>query len=279
MAARNFAIRTRVEYSRDLADLLTFLIGDCHLDRPPQVSQTHLDRYLAVLDQRGLKGSTRRRKVAAIRSFFGFLYLHEAVQVDPTRRLIPPEREHHEPRVLSQQEYQLLQLACANVPRDAAIIELLLQTGVRVSEAAQVRLLDLVMPVRLTREETGAVHIHGKGRRERTITLNYKALKAIKSCLAVRPEAPTNALFVSKFRRPITVRAIRMVVKRYMAEAGIERASVHTLRHSFATHHVRKGTNLRVVQEALGHASLETTSIYVHLARELMDKELQANAL
>src|SRR6266540_3400263 len=132
MAARNFAARTRVEYTRDQGELVAFLIERCGLHSPTGVSRPHLDAYLAWLDQRGLKGSTRRRKVAAVRSLFGFLHRHGSIATDPTVRLIPPERERSEPRVLTEAEYQRLQLACANIPRDAAVIELLLQTGMRV---------------------------------------------------------------------------------------------------------------------------------------------------
>ena len=90
---------------------------------------------------------------------------------------------------------------------------------------------------------------------------------------------PDDRLFVSKFKEGLGERAIQRVVEKHLQAAGIEDASVHALRHTFATHHVRKGTNLRVVQEALGHASLATTGVYVHLARELMDQQLQQNTL
>jgi site-specific recombinase XerD len=181
--------------------------------------------------------------------------------------------------VLAEAEYRRLQLACANVPRDAALIELALQTGMRVSELAGLRLVDVTLPPRVGREHAGAVHILGKGRRQRTVTLNWRACRALKSYLAVRPDTPTDRVFVSKFRTTLTVRAIRNVVTKYLAEAGIAGASVHTLRHTFGTQHARRGTNLRVIQEAMGHADLKTTSLYVHLARDLMEKELQEHAL
>ena len=95
----------------------------------------------------------------------------------------------------------------------------------------------------------------------------------------MRPEVDHNALFVSKHRLSLGARSIQHVVKKYLLEAGIKRASVHTLRHTFATHHVAQGTSLRTVQEMLGHASLKTTSIYVQLAQEVVRKELQEHAL
>src|SRR5207253_8219742 len=111
------------------------------------------------------------------------------------------------------------------------------------------------------------------------VTLNYKACKAVKAYLGVRPKVVDQHLFLSKFMRGMGPRAIQRVIEKHLKEAEIPAAAVHTLRHTFATHHVKKGTNLRVVQEALGHSSLQTTSRYVSLAREVIDEQLEANAL
>jgi len=111
------------------------------------------------------------------------------------------------------------------------------------------------------------------------VTLNWKACKALKTYLAVRPEAEDDRLFVTKFRRGMGPRSIQRVVEKYLQDAEIAGASVHSLRHTFATQQTRRGTKLSVVQQALGHESLATTSIYVELARDVMDKELQQNAL
>lgn len=97
--------------------------------------------------------------------------------------------------------------------------------------------------------------------------------------LSVRPKADDTHLFLTKFKKGIGPRGIEKLVEKYLKESGIPNASVHTLRHTFATHTIKKGTKLEVVRQALGHESLETTSIYVHLAREMMDRELQENAL
>jgi len=191
-------------------------------------------------------------------------------------RLIPPKIEFREPRVLSEAEYKALLRACSHEIRDAAIIELLLQTGIRLSELARLIINDLELPARITRDpaDVGRLHVIGKGKRDRWIPLNYKACKALKAWLKVRPGVEHDALFVTKFLTPMSPRAFEYVVKKYLDEAGIKNASVHTLRHTFATHHVAKGTDLRTVQEALGHTDLKTTSIYVQLAREVMKKEL-----
>ena len=149
------------------------------------------------------------------------------------------------------------------------------------SELSQLTLGDIELPTRIAKDEgcIGSVHIWGKGRKDRTVTLNWKACKAIKAYLQTRPATERRNLFITKFRDGMSPRSIQLAVGKYLAEANIKNASVHTLRHTFATHMVRRGTKLDVVRQALGHASLKTTSIYVTLAREVMDKELQANAL
>jgi len=174
-----------------------------------------------------------------------------------------------------------LLVACAHETRDAAVIELLLQTGMRLSELSQVKLSDIDLPPTIISDEgsVGSVRILGKGRKHRTVTLNWKACRSIKAYLEVRPKLAIPGLFVTKFGGALGSRGIQHLVKRYLDDAQILQASVHTLRHTFATHMVRKGTKLSVVQQALGHAFLDTTAIYVNLAREVMDSELQANAL
>ena len=280
MPSRNWAQKTRVNYRSDIADLLRFLEEQGKKD-PNRLDLQDLEAYMAELDRRDYAGTTRRRKVSSIKSFFGFLKQYGYIANNVAERLTPPAREHKEPRVLSKREYQALLRACSHDTRNAAIIELLLQTGIRLSELARLALDDIELPKRISRDpaNTGSVFVHGKGRKERTITLNYKACKALKAWLKIRPNVDTNSLFVSKFLKPMSPRAYEYIVKKYLKEAGIKRASVHTLRHTFATHHVAKGTSLRTVQEALGHADLKTTSIYVQLAREVMNKELQEHAL
>jgi len=279
LAARNFAPTTRVKYLSDLTDLIRFLTEELGLTRPEHVERRHLERYLAELDRRELKGSSRRRKVSSIRSFFTFLEQEGLIPLSPAAKLIPPERERYQPRVLTEVEYKRLMAAVHGEIRDEAIIELLLQTGIRLSELSRLTISDIDLPAKIDREHTGAAHITGKGRKERTVTLNYKACRAIRNYLAIRPKIDEDALFLTKFGLPIGPRSIENIITKYAAAAGIPEASPHALRHTFATHHVRKGTSLASVRAALGHENLATTSLYVGLAREQMDLELQKNAL
>jgi site-specific recombinase XerD len=281
LAARNLASRTRVEYSTDLTGLITYLQEQALVGTPAHVERRYLEGYLAALDRHGLAGSTRRRKVSAIRSFFSFLEEQGVVPKSPAQKLIPPERDYHEPRRLSDAEYKRLLDVVRYETRDAAIIELILQTGMRLSELAGLRIDDIALPPKISKEagHVGGVTIRGKGRKMRTVTLNWKACKALWSYLAIRPAVSDEHLFITKFGRGIGSRGIENLVGKYLQEAGIAGASVHSLRHTFATQQVKRGTKLDVVRKALGHSSLKTTSIYVDLAREEMDRELQENAL
>src|SRR3954468_11620507 len=155
LAARNFAPATRVKYLSDLTDLIRFLSEELGLSRPDQVERKHLERYLAELDRRELKGSSRRRKVSSIRSFFTFLEQEGLIPLSPAGKLIPPERERYQPRVLTELEYKRLLAAVHGEIRDEAIIELLLQTGIRLSELARLRVSDVDLPAKIDREHTG----------------------------------------------------------------------------------------------------------------------------
>lgn len=280
MPSRNFTVRTRISYRTDLAQLRVFL-EKCGITKIQDVGLSHLRSFLADLDARGLTGVSRRRKVASVRALFSFLVKDGLVQRNPTLELIPPKREEKDPRFLTSQEYQALLRACAHEPRDSAIIELILQTGIRLSEVARLTIHDIELPARINREpdNTGSIFIHGKGRKERTLPLNYKACRALKAWLSVRPEITDPALFVTKFREPMGQKAIQNAIAKYLNEAGIQGASVHSLRHTMATHHVMKGTDLKTIQAILGHESLETTAIYVSLAKDAMKRQLQAHAL
>jgi len=281
LSYRNYSFRTRKEYINDISDLIKFLKENYKIKNVDNVKKDHLQYYFAYLDKKGLKGVTRRRKAYSIKSFFRYLRSRKYIHTDISLSLIPPKRSDKKPRVLTEQEYKRLQLAYSHETRDAAIIELLLQTGMRLSELVNLKEDDIELPKKITKDpfNVGSIHILGKGRKERTITLNWKACKAIKSYLKVRPKTDYKGLFITKFGKPMGPRGFQNIIKKYLEEANIKNASVHTLRHTFATHQIKKGTNIRVVQEALGHKSLQITSIYISLARKLMDKELQEHAL
>jgi site-specific recombinase XerD len=183
--------------------------------------------------------------------------------------------------VLSEAEYTRLVNVVQYETRNRAIVELLLQTGLRLGEVSRLRVSDVSLPAKLSRDPgfIGAVVVHGKGRKTRTVTLSCKACRALKAYLDSRKHLDDPHLFLTKFGRGMGPRSIQQMVEQRVAEARIQGALVHTLRHTFATHSVRKDTKLDVVRQVLGHSSLATTSIYVDPARDVMDRELQENAL
>jgi len=281
LPSRNYASKTREYYIRDVAEMTEFLTTKGTTDAS-KIELPHLMVYLAELDKRKLAGITRRRKTFAIKSFFHFLEMQDYIKVNPANRLIPPRSEERTPRVLTEEEYKRLQLAVANEPRDAAIIELLLQTGIRLSELARLTINDITLPNKINADPGNVGELvvrQGKGRKDRVLSLNYKVCRVLKTYLKLRPQIPTPALFISKFKAPITPRGFEWIVGQYLKKANVRGASVHTLRHTFGTHMVKNGSNLRTIQEMMGHADLKTTSIYVSLARDMMDKDVQEHAL
>jgi integrase/recombinase XerC len=277
---RNFSPATRRGYLSDQLLFIRYLKAAHGVSRAIEVERAHVIEYLSLAERRGLQGATRARKLAALRSFFGYLEETEQVHASPVRGIAKPKQDVSQPRVLSQAEYERLRAVVADDIRGRALIELFLQTGIRVSEAATLKRGDVALPEAQDLPAIGSLHVRGKGRKERMITLNSRACEALSTYLASRGQSDGNGpLLASRGGGSLTTRSIQRIVRRLMASAGIAGASVHTLRHTFATHTVRKGANLRVVQEALGHSSLQTTSRYVSLARELMDQQLEANAL
>ena len=209
--------------------------------------------------------------------FFAFWSLRGYFSVSPARGLIPPLREWTQPRYLTEAEYKRLLAVVRHEPRDAALIELLLQTGLRLAEVSRLTLGDIDLP---QKNGVGHVRVLGKGRRSRTISLNSKAAKALTTYLHVRPhDTDDSHVFLTRFKRGIGPRSIENVVSKYLKEAGIRNASVHTLRHTFGTQMALRKVSLVTIRDMLGHADIKTTSIYVGLARELMDREVEEHAL
>ncbi len=240
-----------------------------------------MEAYQAEMDGRGYTPATRRRKTQSIKAFFAFLERQAVLETDVAARLPLPRQPKREPRYLTEREYKDLLRACSHHPRDAATLEVFLQTGMRLSELAGLTLGDLELPAKTTPDpdNVGYARIRRKGGEVETIPLNYKACKALRAYRAVRPDCGHDALWVTKFKTPMGKRAIQAAVARYLREAGIEGAAVHSLRHTMATHHVARGTDLKTVQETLGHAYLATTALYVSLAKKAQRKALQDHAL
>lgn len=264
--------RTRVEYEHDLADLVAYLERG-GIQEADKVTLAHLKIYLADLERRGYKPSTRNRKAFVIKGFFRFLREVAITSRNVAAGLIPPQVERGEPRFLSQAEYaRLLQAASVNV-RDAAIIELFLQTGIRLSELVGLTMRDVTLEM----PDSATIRIR-RGGRHAAIPINHKAQNALRKWLAVREPIQDTALFLTAVKKPMGKRAVQLMLEKYLKEAEIPHASVQTLRHTMAVHHLAKGTPLKTLADILSNHP-DTVQAYVTAARKVHSRALQDHAL
>lgn len=278
MGAKSISPRTRVEYENDLNDLIAFLAasGVTHL---AQVGLAHLRIYQTELERRGYKATTRNRKTFTIKGFFTFLHDYALTNNNIAAKLIPPQAERGEPRFLSEAEYTRLVQACSGNVRDTAILQLFLQTGIQLSELVGLSVNDvtLVTESSLEGSNTSTIRIH-RGGGHVTIPLNHKAQNALKKWLEIREPVVDTTLFLTVVQTPIKKRAVQLMVEKYLTQADVENASVQSLRHTMAVHHLAKGTPLKTLAEILGDRP-DTLQAYEAAARKLQSKALQENAL
>ena len=274
MLGKNRSAATLRAYRTDVRQFITFVEeNSVAITGVGDIGKVDVLEYLAALARKGLTGVARARKVSAIREYFRFLEGVGVIQKSPTTGIDTPKREKHTRQFLRADEYtKMLSLAGGN-PRDYAILQVFLQTGIRVSELAHLTLtdVDLTKPV---------ITVRGKGNAERAIELEKRGVQALKNYLAVRPESLSDILFFNYQGEPISERGIRKLVVKYRKNAGItKRASCHTLRHTFATYKAEKGVSPFQLQQWLGHANLNTTQIYVHLGKQNAKKIMEQTSL
>jgi site-specific recombinase XerD len=271
MPYRNFAGRTRVEYQNDLEDFIEFA-EKYGVHRANDVGLSVVARYIAGLEQKGYSSLTRKRKVVTIRSFFSFLYSDGHVSTNIASKIVLPFTETTTPHVLTQVECDRLRDVCADNPRDRAIVELLLQTGIRLSELTRLTLndIDLNESSKAGEAQHGFIRILGnRGKKERMIPLENKAIHALKVYLLVRENAGNGILFLNRFGEPVSDRGVQKILRKYLKRAGIGNASIHTLRHTFGAYHLAKGVSLKEIKLLMGHKDSRSTAIYRSLAQHL----------
>ena len=269
---RNASPATIRAYGEDLAQLAAYLERELgHPPRPAEVDHLLIRGFLADLHQRGLRKVSSARKLAALRTFFRWLCREGALEKNPARLLLTPRRERRIPSVLDEAQVESL----LDVPGDAlaalrgrAILELLYAAGIRCAELVALDVSELDLDGRLVR-------VLGKGSKERVVLFGARAQQALRAWLAARPalRPKTDALFLNARGGRLSDRSVRKLVEaRVKAVALQRRCSPHTLRHSFATHLLTRGADLRAIQELLGHASLSTTQRYTHVdTRHLLE--------
>jgi len=262
---RNASPNTIRAYGEDLAQLAEHLRGELGRDpRPEDADHLAIRGFLAELHRRGIAKSSAARKLAAVRTFFRYLCREGRLATNPARVLATPRREKRIPEVLDEAQVQaLLDVPGAGLDavRGRAILELLYATGMRCAELVGLDVGEVDLGARMVR-------VLGKGRKERVVLFGHRAQEALRAWLAerrhLRPR--TDALFLNARGGRLTDRSVRALVARRVAQVALQRrCSPHTLRHSFATHLLTRGADLRAIQELLGHASLSTTQRYTHV--------------
>jgi integrase/recombinase XerC len=270
---RHASHETMRNYASDLRQFQTFMRAE-HLAVPlldPATVQTESIRaYLHWLDRKREKSTSMARKLASLRSFYRYLQREGRVGLNPAEAIRTPKQPKHLPRVLSKDDAAALMEFPAGQTgsslRDSALLETLYSTGARVSELVGINLDDLRAP-------EGLVHLRGKGRKERVVPIGAVALKAIHNYraslkpLALSPQ-PSAPIFLNRRGGRLTTRSVARIVACYSNRLAGGSVSPHTLRHSFATHLLDEGADLRSIQEMLGHVSLSTTQKYTHLATD-----------
>ncbi len=278
---RNASPLTLKSYRSDLARLLQFLVStEAGLHEPQDVSIGQLRAYVADLHQQGYARTTIARRLASLRSLFEYCRREKLVESNPARALRTPRQGRRLPHFLStEQVAKLLETPSEDQPaglRDRAILETLYSAGLRVSELVSLDLADWD-------RDSNVLRVRGKGRKERIAPVGRFAAAAILDWLEHRqtdnsPSATDgDAMFLNRFGRRLSARSVGRMLEKHIAAAGLDQlTSPHTLRHSFASHMLDGGADLRSVQELLGHKSLTTTQIYTHVStrrlRETYDR-------
>ena len=279
---RNSSDHTITSYQNDLNQLLDF--ASRHLEQEEDLLDiSEVDRliirlWLGELNEEGMARNTIARKVAAVRSFFKYCYKRSYIEKNPAHLLIIPKKEQRLPKTIQAREInEMMDLAGGDDPatiQEQAILELFYSTGIRLSELTNLNVKDIQMPQK-------QLTVFGKGSKQRIVPLGNKALNALEYHLKHRGDLFTtdtmnsdkNALFLSVGGKRIYPRMVQRIIKKYLLKVSeVTQKSPHTLRHSFATHMLDAGADIRLIKEFLGHANLASTQIYTHTSVERLQK-------
>ena len=273
-AERNATPYTVRNYTTDLLGFFHFL-KDKDIDSLKEVDRYVLRDYLSYLMEKGFVKASIARKLSAIRSFYRYLLREEIISVSPVANTSSPKLDRRLPSFLTQEEVNRLleapDLSTTQGLRDRALLELLYASGLRVSELVSLNLEQVNLG-------TNEIRVWGKGSKERMVLMGQPAARALSTYLTQgRPELlgkkGTSALFLNRYGGRLIKRRVQRILEKYTNIAGIgRRVYPHMLRHTFATHLLDGGADLRVVQELLGHASLSSTQIYTHVSKSQAKK-------
>jgi len=270
MVEKGLAKNTLESYKRDLTAYQLFLAKSGNKPSLEETTRTHIISYLLELKNKGRATTTISRNLASIRSFYQYLLRDRYIEKDPSQNLESPKVDKRLPKVLTiEQVESLLLIPDKSIPtgsRDKAMLELLYATGIRVSELVSLNIEDIHI-------EMGLIKCFGKGSKERIVPLGSLAKESIHWYLnygrmKLKKKTTDHALFLNHHGKRLSRQGFWKIIKKYAKLAAIEQEiTPHTLRHSFATHLLENGADLRSVQEMLGHADISTTQIYTHLTK------------
>lgn len=248
---------TLLAYERDISNFLEYLKRQAI--HPHKALRNHIMDYL-LMRRNTLSVISIARLLASVKSFYKFMLLDDIIQENPAEDIDSPKFSEKLPGVLSIEEVNRL-IESAGGSRDRLLLELFYATGMRVSEMVNLKVEDLDF-------DDGWVRIFGKGGKERFVPVGKNILRLLKKYIAEKKLKPTAFLFSKSNGRPMTRGGVWKIVKKYSVKAGIvKEVAPHTLRHTFATHLLENGADLRTIQELLGHSNIDTTQIYTHVNR------------
>lgn len=254
---------TIVAYSKDIEQLVSFL-EELSKDSVHDVTKEDLESFLAKMTKNGYTPKSISRKLNSTRTFYRFLKINEYITDDPSLLVAHPRYQLAAPRILTPTEYRALRDAARSDARMFAVIEILLQTGIRIGELAGLKLSDI---------QKDKLHVDPyEKHEERMVPLNKRAQEALNNYLKIRPNPPTGEssehLFITKSGRPFLIRNIRTAVERYFRLAEIKNAKVNDLRHTFVAHHLKHGVSLVLISKVLGHKRVSTTERYLEYVKD-----------
>ena len=274
---RNLSPRTLEAYQRDLKHYLSFIV-DKDIISLSNISQMHIREYIRSLNEKGLAASSIARIFSSIRSYHKFLSAENYVNENPTLILTSPKAPKKLPHVLMEEEISAIINAVVETfqfaKRDKAIIEMLYSCGLRVSELCALSLNNLYL-------NDDMIRIMGKGSKERLLPVGGRAKNFLNDYLihcrpGIQKDKGSSSVFLSRNGNPLTRAMINNILRKWSQVAGISKSvSPHTLRHSFATHLLEGGADLRFVQALLGHSDISTTQIYTHLTKDFLREEYE----
>ena len=259
---------TILAYGKDIEQLIEFL-KERGIVVVHDVDTNHIEEFKDRLKKLRYTAKSISRKINSIKTFFRYLIHNQIVSTNPAEVVAHPKYDQNMPRILSRTEYRALRDACKDDVRMAAIVEVLLQTGMRISEVANLRLDDVLL------DQNALVVREQNSHAQREVPLNKAAVKAVQAYLEIRPKGLSETtVFLTKTTRPFLVRNIRASIDRYFRIAGIKEAKVNDLRHTFIVEQLKAGTPLTYVSKLVGHKRVTTTERYLEYIEQ---SDLQKN--